>query len=75
MHPARHECHVTEIAYGDDGPELGEDRVFYRTRRGLRPEPQDFRHDDTEVVFAEYVGKGGSRTPPVRRQGVPARQR
>jgi WD40-like Beta Propeller Repeat len=57
------ECHVTEIAYGDDGPELGEDRVFYRTRRGLRPEPQDFRHDDTEVVFAEYVRVAGDVRP------------
>jgi len=58
-----YECHVTEIAYGDDGAELGADRVFYRTRRGLRPEPQDFRYDDTEVVFAEYVGKGGHARP------------
>lgn len=48
------ECHVTRIGYGDDGPELGEDHVFYRTGHGLRPEPQDFRHDDTEVIFAEY---------------------
>ena len=26
------ECHVTDIDYGDDGPELGADEVFYRTR-------------------------------------------
>ncbi|MFD2082808.1 WD40-like Beta Propeller Repeat [Actinopolymorpha cephalotaxi] len=50
-----YECHVTEIAYGDDGPVLGRDTVFYRTRGRLRPEPQDFRRDDSEVVFAEYV--------------------
>lgn len=53
--PDVRECHVTEIVYGDDGPELGEDRVFYRTHAGLSPEPQDFRHDDTEVIFAEYM--------------------
>lgn len=53
------ECHVTRIVYGDDGPELGDDRVFYRVR-GLRPEPQDFRHDDSEVIFAEYSGSKNS---------------
>lgn len=52
--PDVHECHVTRISYGEDGPRLGEDRVFYRTRAGAAPEPQDFRHDDTEVIFAEY---------------------
>jgi hypothetical protein len=56
------ECHVTDIAYGEDGPELGADRVFYRTRGSLRPEPQDFRHDDSEVIFAEYV-RGGPPHP------------
>jgi hypothetical protein len=54
--PEVYECHVTEIVYGDDGPELGEDRVFYRTDDGINhPEPQDFRHGDTEVIMAEYV--------------------
>lgn len=47
------ECHVTSISYGDGGPSLGADSVFYRVR-GMRPEPQDFRHGDSEVVFAEY---------------------
>lgn len=56
------ECHVTDIVYGEDGPELGADRVFYRTRGSLRPEPQDFRHDDSEVIFAEYV-RGGPPHP------------
>ncbi|GAA5032575.1 PD40 domain-containing protein [Actinopolymorpha pittospori] len=56
------ECHVTDIAYGEDGPELGADRAFYRTRGSLRPEPQDFRHDDSEVIFAEYV-RGGPPHP------------
>lgn len=55
--PERYQCHVTDIAYGDNGPELGEDRVFYEVADGVRhPEPQDFRHDDTEVIMAEYVG-------------------
>lgn len=49
------ECHVTEIAYGPDGPRLGADQVIYRAAGGRRPEPQDFRHQDTEVIMAEYV--------------------
>jgi hypothetical protein len=52
--PDVYECHVTDIVYGPDGPALGDDRVFYRTRGGLAPEPQDFRRGDTEVIFAEY---------------------
>lgn len=49
------ECHVTTLDYGDDGPALGRDEVFYRTGGGVAPEPQDFRHDDTEVIMAEYT--------------------
>lgn len=48
--------HVAEIIYGDDGPELGEDRVIYRAEGERHPEPQDFRHQDGEVIMAEYVG-------------------
>lgn len=51
-----YQCHITEIVYGPDGPELGEDKVFYRNIRGRHPEPQDFRFNDTEVIMAEYVG-------------------
>lgn len=51
-----YECHVTEIVYGPDGPELGEDRVIYRNIHGRHPEPQDFRNNDTEVIMAEYIG-------------------
>ncbi len=54
--PDIYECHVTEITYGDEGPELGEDRIIYRASGGHRPEPQDFRHNDTEVIMAEYIG-------------------
>lgn len=61
-----YECHVTDIVYGDDGPELGPDRVFYRTRGGLAPEPQDFRHRDGEVIMAEYT-RGARRLPPAPR--------
>ncbi|MDB5085940.1 MAG: hypothetical protein JWN30_2826 [Bacilli bacterium] len=50
------ECHVTDIVYGSDGPALGNDQVIYRSVRGRRPEPQDFRHHDTEVILAEYMG-------------------
>ncbi|MEM7128961.1 MAG: hypothetical protein AAF702_21695 [Chloroflexota bacterium] len=58
-----YECRVADIIYGDDGPELGEARVIYRIDGGHRPEPQDFRHDDTEVIIAEYV------TDPIKRAG------
>ena len=63
-----HECHVTEIEYGADGrARLGDDRVIYRAIGDVRPEPQDFRHDDSEVIMAEYInmhsGRDG-RTPP-----------
>lgn len=53
--PDVHECHVTEILYGPDGPCLGNDRIIYRVAGGPRPEPQDFRHQDGEVVMAEYL--------------------
>jgi len=52
--PDRYECHVTQLEYTPDGLCLGEDRVFYRPQGGYIPEPQDFRHQDTEVVIAEY---------------------
>lgn len=52
--PDRYECHVTEIDYAADGPRLGADQVFYQTRGGHVPEPQDFRLDDAEVIMAEY---------------------
>jgi hypothetical protein len=61
--PDTYECRVAEIIYGADGPELGEDRVIYRIEGGHRPEPQDFRHDDSEVIIAEYI------TDPIKRAG------
>ncbi len=57
----RYECHVTEIAYGPDGPRLGADRVIYRAAHGRRPEPQDFRRGDREVIMAEYLRPNGAR--------------
>jgi hypothetical protein len=48
------EAHVTEIVYDEDGPRLGEDKVIYRTSAGHQCEPQDFRHNDKEVIMAEY---------------------
>lgn len=50
------ECHVIDLAYGPKRPEIARDQVFYRSVQARRPEPQDFRHNDTEVIFAEYVG-------------------
>jgi hypothetical protein len=52
--PDDYEVHVTEIIYGPHGPELGQDQVIYRANNGLRPEPQDFRYNDTQVIMAEY---------------------
>ncbi len=50
------ECHVTELNDTADGPKLGADAVFYRASDGRHPEPQDFRHNDREVIMAEYHG-------------------
>lgn len=53
----RYVCYVTEIAYDADGtPKLGPDRLIYKADGGRRPEPQDFRFGDGEVIMAEYVG-------------------
>ena len=49
--PEDFEVHVTEINYGENGPELGEDKVIYRSH-GYDPEPQDFRLEDS----ASYNG-------------------
>jgi len=50
-----YKCFVTEIVYGENGPELGPERLIYENVRGRHPEPQDFRHNDSEVIMAEYV--------------------
>jgi hypothetical protein len=50
------ECHVVDLVYGPEGPAIGSDRIIYKSVAGRRPEPQDFRHNDTEVIFAEYMG-------------------
>jgi hypothetical protein len=44
--PDAFEVRVTEIVRGPNGPELGPDKVIYRTGRGRCPEPQDFRDHD-----------------------------
>ena len=50
------ECHVIDLEYGSNGPRVGSDRVVYRSVEKRRPEPQDFRHKDTELIFKEYIG-------------------
>lgn len=51
------ECHVIDLDYSPDGtPRIGDDRVVYRSVQKRRPEPQDFRHKDTELIFKEYIG-------------------
>jgi len=61
--PDDFEVHVTEIVYGPNGPELGKDKVIYRTNGYVKPEPQDFRHNDTEVIMAEYINEPFNRDP------------
>ena len=56
------ECHVSDIEHTPDGARLVNDRIIYRRDDGKRPEPQDFRHGDTEVIFAEYDSR--KYTPP-----------
>ncbi|MBW7452588.1 PD40 domain-containing protein [Paenibacillus sepulcri] len=58
--PLDFEVHVTEIEYGPNGPELGLDKIIHRTDSGGRPEPQDFRHNDTEVIMAEYYNNAST---------------
>ncbi|MBW3609205.1 MAG: hypothetical protein KY463_12775, partial [Actinobacteria bacterium] len=55
--PDAYACHVAEIEHTPDGPKLVDDQVVYRADSGRRPEPQDFRRGDGEVIFAEYVGR------------------
>jgi hypothetical protein len=55
--PEDFEIRVADIDYSSPTPQLVDRKVIYRTRNGRCPEPQDFRHDDTEVIFAEYVNR------------------
>ena len=50
------ECHVIDLDYKAGEAFVAKDIVFYRSVQQRRPEPQDFRHNDTEVIFAEYIG-------------------
>ncbi|MES2183181.1 MAG: hypothetical protein V4505_01420 [Pseudomonadota bacterium] len=50
------ECHVIDLDYRDGKPVIASDRVVYRNVDKRRPEPQDFRHGDSELIFAEYLG-------------------
>jgi hypothetical protein len=50
------ECHLIDLKEGTDGLEIANDLMFYRSVQKRRPEPQDFRNADREVIFAEYVG-------------------
>ncbi|MCI2418399.1 hypothetical protein MOQ72_13255 [Saccharopolyspora sp. K220] len=55
--PEDFEIRVADLDYSGDQPELVDRKVVYTTRNGRCPEPQDFRHNDTEVIFAEYVNR------------------
>jgi hypothetical protein len=49
-----YEIRVSEIEDGPEGPRLAGTRGVLKGTPGVRLEPQDFRHNDTEIVFAEY---------------------
>ena len=52
-----YQIHVRDIEYGDDGkPHFGEDKVVYTGGKFRWCEPQEFRFDDTEIIFSEYQG-------------------
>lgn len=52
-----YQIHVRDLVYAEDGvPHLGPDRVAYEGGKYRWCEPQDFRFDDTELIFAEYQG-------------------
>lgn len=55
--PEDFEIRVAEIDYSSGEGQLVDRHVIYRTRNGRCPEPQDFRKNDTEVIFAEYVNR------------------
>jgi len=51
------QVHVRDLEFDEAGvPHLGEDRIVYQGGQYRWPEPQDFRFDDTELIFAEYQG-------------------
>lgn len=41
----------------DGHPSLIDRETIYTARCGRAPEPQDFRHQDGEVIFAEYINR------------------
>lgn len=55
--PEDFEMRIADVEYSSQPPRLTDKMVVYRTRNGRCPEPQDFRHHDTEVIFAEYVNR------------------
>jgi hypothetical protein len=51
------QIHVRELELGEGGvPQLGPDRVVYTGGEHRWCEPQDFRFEDSELLFAEYQG-------------------
>jgi hypothetical protein len=56
--PHNFECRISELEIGSDGVRLGETITFYRVRENFQAEPQDFRHNDSEVIIAESALPG-----------------
>jgi hypothetical protein len=48
---------VAEVTSTPSGAALTNERLIYEARGGRCPEPQDFRHGDTEVIFSEYMNR------------------
>lgn len=55
--PEDFEIRVADLDYSSGTATIIDRRVIYRVRNGRCPEPQDFRHGDSEVIFAEYVNR------------------
>ncbi|HZG88134.1 hypothetical protein [Paenibacillus sp.] len=51
-------------ASNPDDPKLANERIVYRASGGVRPEPQDFRHNDSEIIMAEYINDPWGRHGP-----------
>ena len=50
-----HEICVADVEITGKNARLVNERVVYRAGRGLDPESQDFRQNDSEIIVAEYT--------------------
>ena len=55
--PDKFELRVADIEITGKNARLVNERVLYRADNGYEPEAQDFRFNDTELIFAEYYSE------------------